>query len=111
MKNNSEEIRSILNLFEDDSKEFDLAKVTAGTLSLKQEKDVNALIAGRGLMKAAQGEVLTSIERDALKGYIDLFTTMLAIPNLRARLRAMQTLLPKKEEPEKSSKNEPEEDK
>jgi len=98
-----EDIRQILNKLSEAEKEVDLSKLIAGTTMLKPEKGTNAIIAGRALIRASQGEVLSGAERKALEGYLELFTTLLTIPNLRARLRDMQKMVSKKDS--KDSKN------
>lgn len=101
-------MRHLLQIMEDDAKNADFAKVIAGTTSLKQEKDTNAIVAGRALLKASQGEVLSPVEREALSEYAELLTTLLTIPNLRARLRDMQKMLKGQEEPKDDSKEDKE---
>lgn len=92
------------------SKDVNLSKTIAGAISLKPDEDTNALIASRGLVRAAAGELLTGPEREALKGYIELFTTIITTPNLRARLKDMQRTIKKSADVEKSQ-DEPKENK
>jgi len=78
----------------------DFSKTVAGATSLKPDEDTNSLIASRGLIRASQGEVLTGAEREALSGYIELFTTIITTPSLRARLKNMQKLVASKDKKE-----------
>jgi hypothetical protein len=99
-----EDIRQILNTLTEAEKEVDLNKLIAGTALLKSEKSTNAIVAGRALIRASQGEVLSAAERKALSEYIDLFTTLLTIPNLRARLKDMQRMVSRKSKKDDDAK-------
>lgn len=111
MQNNlKQKVRQALQIIKEaDTKEFDFAKVAAGAKFIQPDKDVNAIIASRALIRASHGELLTPNEREALAEYLELFTTLLAIPNLRARLKNMQVLL-KKSESDSEPEPEPEDD-
>jgi len=77
------------------SKKIDFGQTVAGATLIKPDEDTNALIASRGLIRASAGEALTTPEREALKGYIELFTTILTTPALRSRIRMMQKMVSK----------------
>jgi len=95
----------------DDKKKPDFSKVHTGAQLLKPDDDVNAVIATRALLKASEGETLNEQERSALDQYIDLFITLLSVPNLRSHLKSMQNTLKRQAEKTKKDDDAAEEDK
>jgi len=77
-----------------------------GTADINVDPEVSAAIAARALDMAAQGRNLSNIERQALKGYVDLFKELISNPSFRARLKDMNRLMSKS----KSKNNDSEED-
>jgi len=83
-----------LDLNEED-KDYDISQTYIGAKALAPDEKVNAMMAARGLILAAQGEVLSGPQRKALKGYVDAFVTMITNPSMRPRLKAMQKIAKK----------------
>jgi len=65
--------------------------VAQGAVDLDPEQ--SAAIAAMAIEKSAQGKHLSSIERDAIKGYAELFQELLRNPTYRRRLEYMRDLI------------------
>lgn len=81
-------------------------RTAIGAADINVDPEVSAAIAARALDMAAQGRNLSNIERQALKGYVDLFKELISNPSFRARLKDMNRLMSKS----KSKNNDSEED-
>tara|TARA_B100000676_G_scaffold152278_1_gene150264 strand:- start:38 stop:742 length:705 start_codon:yes stop_codon:yes gene_type:complete len=55
------------------------------------------MLAATALQRAVNGDVLSKIQRDELKPYLDLFKHLITDPNMRVRILSMAELLNKKE--------------
>lgn len=64
-----------------------------GTADINVDPEVSAAIAARALDMAAKGQNLSKIERDALKGYVELFKELISNPAFRSRLKDMNRLM------------------
>lgn len=76
-----------------------------GTSDINVDPEVSAIVAAHALDKAARGNNLSKIERDALKGYVELFKELISNPTFRSRLKDMMRLMKKK-----AKKNDPKKD-
>lgn len=66
-----------------------------GTHDVVADPEANPNIAAMAIRRAAKGYQLNKIERDAIKGYAELFEQLLANPSFRARLKDMLKLMNK----------------
>ena len=79
-----------------------------GAADINVDPEVSAAIAARALDMAAKGRNLSKIERDALKGYVELFKELISNPAFRSRLKDMNRLINKhKSEKETQPEEEP----
>lgn len=67
-----------------------------GTADIDVDPEISAIVAARALDRAARGSNLSKIERDALKGYVELFKELISNPAFRSRLKDMMRLMKKK---------------
>lgn len=67
-----------------------------GTADIDVDPEISAVMAARALDRAARGNNLSKTERDALKGYVELFKELISNPAFRSRLKDMMRLMKKK---------------
>jgi hypothetical protein len=76
-----------------------------GTADVDVDPEVSAAIAARALDMAAEGKNLSNIEREALKGYVDLFKELISNPSFRSRLKDMKRILDKQKDSDDSKED------
>lgn len=76
-----------------------------GTADVDVDPEVSAAIAARALDIAAEGKNLSNIERQALKGYVDLFKELISNPSFRSRLKDMKRILDKQKDSDDSKED------
>jgi len=76
-----------------------------GTADVDVDPEVSAAIAARALDMAAEGKNLSNIERQALKGYVDLFKELISNPSFRSRLKDMKRILDKQKDSDDSKED------
>lgn len=76
-----------------------------GTADVDVDPEVSAAIAARALDMAAEGKNLSNIERQALKGYVELFKELISNPVFRSRLKDMKRLMDKKKDSDDSEED------
>jgi len=87
--------------------DIDIKALTPGAMSLSGSMDIDdqAQLVARGLKKAAQGEVLSKMERDAIKPFVNLFSMLITRPQFRNNLIAMQKVLDKSKNKDKKEES------
>lgn len=76
-----------------------------GTADVDVDPEVSAAIAARALDMAAEGKNLSNIERQALKGYVDLFKELISNPSFRSRLKDMKRIMDKQKDSDDSKED------